>query len=157
MAESRSVKNGQLTEGAELRAIRQSMVRAITLGLTNPAETFALFVEATQTCVSTIRALWRDESLSIESAVVLSDWIWRHLVVDAPGDHGNIEKERRKAWNRESTLRRMSIVLLPPVIESPDRRSSHADWVDESVLQPLRQANSDSYRRGADLHLQHGL
>ena len=137
------VENGQLTEGAELRAIRQSMVRTITLGLTNPAEMFALFVEATQTCVSTIRSLWRDESLTVESAAVLSDWIWRHLVFDALGDNRNVEKESRKARIRESTLRRICVVLLPPGIESPDRRTSYANWVDESVLQPLRQANSD--------------
>ena len=137
------IENGQLTEGPELRAIRQSMVRTITKGLTNPAEVFALFVELTQTCVSTIRSLWSDESLSMESASVLSDWIWRHLVVDAPGHHGNVERERRKAWNRESTLQRMGVVLLPLGIESPDRRTSYADWVDGSVLQPLRQANSD--------------
>ena len=137
------VENGQLIEGPELRAIRQSMVRIITMGLTNPAEVFALFVEPTLTCVSTIRSLWSDESLSIESAAVLSDWIWRHLVVDAPGNHGNVEKKTRKAWNRESTLRRMSVILLPLVIESPERRTSYADWVDKSVLQPLRQANSN--------------
>ena len=137
------VENDQLTEGAELRAIRQSMVRTTTMGLTNSEETFALFVEVTQTCVSTIRSLWRDESLTMESATVLSDWIWRHLVVDAPGDRGNVAKEGRKAWDRESMLRRMSVVLLPSGIESPDRRTSYADWVDESVLRPLRQANSN--------------
>ena len=113
------------------------------MGLTDPAEVFALFAESTQECASTIRSLWSDESLSVESTSVLSDWIWRHLVVDAPGDNGNVEKERRKAWNRESMLQRLSVVLLPPVIASPDRRNSHADWIDESVLQPLRQANSD--------------
>ena len=137
------VKSGQLAEGAELRAIRQSTVRTIALGLTNPAETFALFVEATQTCVSTIRTLWRDESLTVESTAILSDWVWRHLVFDALGDIGNVEKESRKARIREATLRRIRVVLLPLVIESPDRRTSYADWVDESVLQPLRQANSD--------------
>ena len=137
------VDNGQLTEGPELRAIRQSMVRTISMGLTDPAETFALFVEATQTCVSTIRSLWSDESVTMESTAVLSDWIWRHLVFDAPGGHGDVEKENRRAWIRESTLRRMSVVLLPPGIESPDRRTGYSDWVDASVLQPLRQANSD--------------
>ena len=137
------VESGQVTEGPELRAIRQSMVRTTTIGLTNPAEVFALFVEVTQTCVSTIRSLWSDESLTIESAAVLSDWIWRHLVVDAPGDHRNVEKEIRKAWNRVSTLRRMSVIFLPFVIKSPDRLTSYADWVDGSVLQPLRQANSN--------------
>lgn len=138
-----SVEDGQLTEGAELRAIRQLMVRTNTLGLANPAETLALFMEVTQTCVSAIRYLWRDESLSADSAVVLSTWIWRHLVVDAPGDRQDLEKERRNAWYRESTLRRVGVVLLPPGIASSDRRTSYMHWVDESVLQPLRQANLD--------------
>ena len=138
-----AIENGQLTEGAELRAIRQSMVRTMTLGLTNPAETFALFAETTPTCVSAIRTLWRDESLTVESAAILSDWIWRHLVFDALGGHGDVEKEGRKARMRESTLRRISITLLPSGIESPERRVRFSDWVDESVLQPFRQANSD--------------
>ena len=136
-----SVENSQLTEGSELRAIRQSLVRTSTMGLTNPDEISALFIEVTQTCVSTIRSLWMDESLTVDSVVVMSNWIWRHLVIDAPGDHGNDERERRKAWNRESTLRRVGFILLPPGIKSADRRNSYAQWLDESVLQPLRHAN----------------
>ena len=138
-----SVDTGHLTEGAELRAIRQSLVQSNTIGLTNPAEIFALSVDVTQTCVAAIRSLWRDDSLATESTVVLSDWIWRHLVLHVPGSHGNIEQERRDAWIREWTLRRTCIVLLPPWIDSPDRRSSFADWVDASVLGPLRPANAD--------------
>ena len=135
------VETDQLTEGAELRAIRQSMAQTSIMGLTNPDETFVLFAEVTQTCASTIRSLWRDESLTVDSVAIMSNWIWRHLVIDAPGGHGNDEKERRKAWNRESTLRRVSAIFLPPGIESPDRRNGYAQWVDESVLQPLRHAN----------------
>ncbi len=135
------VENDQLTEGAELRAIRQSVVQTGTMGLNNPEETFALFVEVARTCVFTIQSLWRDESLAADSAAVMSNWIWRHLVVDAPQDRGNDEKEKRGAWNRESTLRRVIAVLYPPRIESPDRRNRYAQWVDESVVQPLRHAN----------------
>ena len=137
------VEHGQLTEGAELRAIRQSMARSITLGVSNPAETFALFVGTTQTCVSAIRSLWRDESLPVDSAAALSDWIWCHLAFDALGGYRGVEKEGRQAWLRESMLRRMSVVLLPPGIASLGRRTRYVEWVDESVLQPLRQANSD--------------
>ena len=138
-----SVEHGQMTEGAELRAIRQSMVQSNTIGLSNPTEIFALFANLTQACVAAIRSLWRDESLATESTVVLSDWIWRHLVLHVPGSHGNIEQERPDTWNREWTLRRACIVLLPPGIESPDRRSSYTDWIDASVLDPLRPANAD--------------
>ena len=138
-----SVERGQLIEGAELRAIRQSMVRSTTMGLTNPTEMFALFVEVTQACISAIRSLWCDESLATESAVVISDWIWRRLLLDVPGGHGNIEKERRNAWYRESTLRRIGVLLLPPGIESPKRCFSYTEWVDASVFQPLRHASPE--------------
>jgi len=137
------VDTDQLTEGAELRAIRQSLVQSNTIGLTNPAEIFALSVDVTQTCVAAIRSLWRDDSLATESTVVLSDWIWRHLALHVPGSHGHIEQERRDAWVREWTLRRICILLLPPEIGSPDRRSSYTDWIDASVLEPLRPANAD--------------
>ena len=54
-------------------------------------------------------------------------------------------RRARKASNRESTLRRTSVVLLPPGIEALDRRAGYANWVDTSVLQPLRQANSNLF------------
>ena len=81
--------------------------------------------------------------MTVEFAVVLSNWMWRHMVVDAPGHHGIGERESRSDWNREATLRRLCAILLPPSIESPGRRRRYADWVDESVLQPLRPANSN--------------
>ena len=137
------VGNDQLTESAELRAIRQSTVGSVTMGLINPTEIFALFTEATRTGRSVVQSLWTDESLPTEAAVAMSDWLWRHLAVSASGDHGSLEKERSQAWNRQTTLQRLSLVLLPPCIESESRRANYTSWVDDSVLQPLRHANPD--------------
>ena len=137
------VENGRLEEGAEIRAIRQSLVRAHDLGVVNPAEMVALQTEVSKTCISVIRSLWNDESLVMESAAALSEWIWRHLVVAVLGDGGHIEKKQRDDWIRASMLDRVKLVLLPPFIDSRDRRIAYADWVETSVLQPLRQANSD--------------
>ena len=138
-----AVENDQLVEGAELRAIRHSTVRTTALGSTNPAEMFALSAVAPSTCISVIRALWNDESMTVESASVLSDWIWRYLVVAAVGDHRHIERESRTGWIRESMLQRVSLVLLPLDVGSLDGRVGYADWVEGSVLQPLRPANAD--------------
>ena len=151
-----SNNGGQLIEGPELRAIRQSMVRSATAGFAKPAETFTWFSEVTQTCVATIRSLWRDESLNTESTAVVSDWIWRHLVLDVSGGHGKDETARRLAWYREATLRRIGIVLLPPWINSPSRRSRYSDWVDASVIQPLHQANATLIEEVAYFHMGFG-
>ena len=138
-----SVENGRLEEGAEIRAIRQSLVRAHDLGVVNPAEMVALQTEVPKTCMSVIRSLWNDESLVMESAAALSEWIWRHLVVAVLGDGSHMERKQRDDWIRASMVGRVKRVLLPPSIDSRDRRTAYADWVETSVLQPLRQANSD--------------
>ncbi len=135
------VENGLWIESAELRAIRQSMAQTSSVGLFNPDETFVLSDEVTQTSVCALRSLWRNQCLAVETVVTMSTWVWRHLIANAPGGHGDDEEKRRKTWTRESVLRRVSAVLLPPGIESSDRRDSFARWVDESVLQPFRPAN----------------
>ena len=138
-----SVENGRLAEGAEVRAIRQSLARTHNLDLVNPAETFTLQTELPKTCMSVVRSLWNDESLPMESAVILSDWIWHHLVVAMIGNNSHVEKESHYDWIRTSMLQRVKLVLLPLSIDSQDRRSGYADWVETSVLQPLQQINSD--------------
>ena len=138
-----SVENGRLAEGAEIRAIRQSLVRTHNLGLVNPAEMSTLQTDVLRTCTSVVRSLWGDESLSIESATVLSDWMWRHLIVAVLGDSSHVEKKNREDWNRELMLNRVELVLLPFSINSQSRRAGYTDWIETLVLQPLRQANSD--------------
>ncbi len=134
-----SVESGRLAEGAEIRAIRQSLVRSHNLGLAKPAEIFALQIGMPETCMSVIRSLWNDETLAMETAAVLSDWIWRHQAVAMLGDGGHTEREKL----RTSVLELVKLALLPFSIDSKDRRAAYADWLDASALQPLRQANSD--------------
>ena len=139
-----SVENGRLVEGAEARAIRQSLVRTHNLGLADTAEISALQTEMLMVCRSVIRSLWNDESLPMASAAALSDWIWRHLVVASLGDGSHIEeKENYGDWIRTSMLQRVKLFLLPPVVYSQDRCAGYADWVETSGLRPLQQANSD--------------
>ena len=138
-----SVENGRLVEGAEARAIRQSLVRTHNLGLADTAEVSALRDEMPRTCMSIVRSLWNDESLPMASAAALSDWIWRHLVVAVLGDRNHIEKESYGDWIRAAMLRRVGLVLRPSFVDSQDRRVGYTDWVETSVVQPLQQANSD--------------
>ena len=138
-----SVEDGRLAEGAEIRAIRQSLVRAYNLGLANSTEMFALHIEVPKTCMSVIRSLWNDEALAMETAAVLSDWIWRHLAVAMLGDGGHTERKKRDDWIRTFVLELVALALLPLSTGSQDRRVAYADWLDASALQPLRQANSD--------------
>ena len=136
-------ENGQLSESAELRALRQTTARILTLRLTNREETFAMSAEGVTRCTSAVASLWNDESVTVEAASVKSDWVWRHLVFGSVGDYTNSDAEERRAWIRDSVFKRASLMFLPPRIEHVDRLSSYTEWVEGSIVNTLRYANTD--------------
>ena len=137
-----AVEDGDLSESAELRAIRQSMARITALGLSNQEEVSALTGQIPIGCASVIRSLWADEALSVEAAAVRSDWIWRHLIVAALADRELPEEGSSAGELHESMRRSVSLVLLPIGIDSEDRRRSYADWIEGSVLHNLLVGNA---------------
>ena len=94
-------------------------------------------------CTSAVASLWNDESVTVEAASVKSDWVWRHLVFGSVGGYTNPETEDRRAWIRDSVFKRASLMFLPPRIEHVDRLSSYTEWVEGSIVNKLRYANSD--------------
>ena len=137
------VSNGQLTESAELRVLRQTMARIDSMELANPTEKIALSASVPSACKGAIGSLWRDPSLTIEQATVLSDWVWRHLWA-APllgGQHG--AAGAYTDWIRELLSMRLAHLLLPTAIQPHDRRAHYTNWIERSVLEPLRPANAD--------------
>ena len=143
-----NVEEGHLVESAELRAIRQSAARTVNLELANPAEITSLLENLLKACATVIRALWSDETLPIESTGVISDWIWRHLMVTTIGNQEFVEDSLDLI--RMSIVQRVSLLLLPPIIESEERRVRYRDWIQGSVLRPLRLANEDLIQESLD-------
>ena len=137
------VDDSQLSEGPELRAIRQSTVRNINLGLANHVQVPLLLAHVLLTSVSAIRSLWNDESLPVDFIVVVSDWVWRHLMVAAIGDRRYPEEDDYTDVIRVAMLQRVSLVPMPPFIDSQDRCNDYSEWLERSILQPLRRTNAD--------------
>ena len=133
-----AVEDGHLSESAELRAIRQSFARIAALGLSNEQEVDALSVQIPNACASVIRSLWRDEALNSVAASVLSDWIWRHLVVAGFVHHEVAEGGSADGLLHASVRRSVSLVLLSLGVISEDRCRRYADWVEGTVLHNLR-------------------
>ena len=138
---SAAPEDGYLSENAELRAIRQSFARIAALGLRNKQEVEALSAQIPLTCASVIRSLWRDEALNSETASVLSDWIWRHLMVAGFVDHGVAKVQSSDGGIHESVRRSVGLVLLPLGVTSEDRCKDFGDWVERTVLHGLRVGN----------------
>ena len=136
------IEEGHLLESAELKAIRQSMARVMTLGLMNQEEGSALSAQMPIRCASVIRSLWADELLTVEVAAVRSDWIWRHLIVATFTDREFAEAESSVAELYESMCQCVGLVFLPIGAVSDDRSRSYADWLEKTVLKNLVVGNS---------------
>ena len=136
------VDNSQLKESAELRILRQTTARIHSLGVLTPEETLALSVNLHRVCKATIECVWEDESLTIEQATALSDWVWRHLMNAAIGSPEHIARDRYADWMRDLLSLRLGHLLLPTAIRSHGRRAHYTRWLERSVLEPLRPANT---------------
>jgi hypothetical protein len=135
-------QDGQLRESAELRVIRQTLMRIRSLDMVElPTE--ARFLEKLQLgCVIVMRQLWADEVLPAESAAVLSDWVWRY-VAPSPLDWArNISEPSRPGDMLESLARHLAWLLQPMPLRE-DRFEAFRTWVEEEVLTPLLPANVD--------------
>jgi hypothetical protein len=143
LRKARPDPEGRLVESAEMRVLRQTLMRIRTLdALQQPLET--PFLDALRAvCVLVMRRLWQDETLPVEHTVSFSDWLWRSIA-PAPTD-----------WNRTSTgpdersrtseaLARHVMFFLDamPHVEG-ERHEAFCRWVEESVFRPLTPANPD--------------
>ena len=137
------VDNGQLKESLELRIIRQTTAQMHSLGFLTLEEALALSISLNRVGKASIVRVWEDESLAIEQATALSDWVWHHLMNATIGSPQHIEEERDADWRRDLLSLRLEWLLLPTALRSQDRRAHYTRWLERSVLEPLRPANAD--------------
>ena len=146
------VNNSYLVEGAELRILRQTMHRTDAPHLTNPGEAFTLTANIMTTCRQAVAELWEDNNLPAEKATALSDLVWRNLTEMLILGRQHFEQHRDYTnWTRETISRRLGSLFLPKVIQSQNRRTHYGDWIEQSVLQPLRPANSGMINKALTL------
>ena len=135
------VENGQLTESAELRIIRQAIARVDSLPTSEEALTLSLGLQ--RTCKTTIGHLWEDASLTMERAAILSDWVWRHFMKATYVGCEQIEEDGSRDWVLKVISLGLGYLLLPTAMQSHERRADFTRWLDQSVIEFLRPANAD--------------
>jgi hypothetical protein len=134
--------DGQIIESAELRIIRQTLMRIRSLDMVElPTE--ASFLEKMQLgCVIVIRRLWANEALPTEQAAMLSDWVWRH-VAPSPLDWARNIAEPLRPDDMPEAFARHLAWLLKPMPLNLDRYGAFQTWVEEEILAPLLPANAN--------------
>lgn len=132
-----------LTESVELRILRQTLARIISLDMINLQNEARFITDLTSTCGTVIRNLWGNDEITTTRAMYLSDWIWRHLMTPPRLAVRQADEEVRDGWLQELMIRNVH-QLLTPFKELPrERHAFYVDWLDRSILEPLRAANAN--------------
>jgi hypothetical protein len=146
LRQARLDQDGEVLESAELRIIRQALMRIRSLDMVElPTE--ARFLEKLQLgCLIVIRHLWADEAIPVERAAMLSDWVWRH-VVPSPLDWARNSVDPLRPDDMPEAFARLLAWLLQPMSMAFDRYEMFRQWVEEEILEPLLPANADLVER----------
>jgi hypothetical protein len=135
-------QDGQLVERAELRVLRQTLMRIRSLDMVElPTE--ARFLEKLQLgSLIVIRHFWADEAMPVEQAAVLSDWVWRHMAPSPLDWTRNIVDPLRPDDMPEAFAQHLAW-LLRPMRPNLERYEAFRQWVEEEIFEPLLPANAD--------------
>ena len=132
-----------LTESAELRILRQTLARIISLDMINLQNEAKFITDLISTCGTVIRNLWGNDEITTTRAMHLSDWIWRHLMTPPRLAVRQADEEVRDGWLQELVIRNVHQLLTPFMELQRERHTFYIDWLDRSILEPLRAANAN--------------
>ena len=142
-------QGGQMLESAELRVIRQTVNRVNSLEQLSRVEACALGDGMALACREVIQRLWSNPELEIQAAGSLCSWVWRHLGMVTFLLQQGSEVDGGVLTFRDGFVRRLSLLMLPPIMDSVERRSAYKKWLEESVLVGLLPANDDVVEEAA--------
>lgn len=138
---------GRLVESAELRTLRQSLMRLRSLDTLRP-EFEGVYIGALQfSSIIAIRGIWTSPSVSVDHALRASDWIWENI---CPSPLDWIPRQSPAAATAADAYGRHLGLLLEPLVSlDADRQESLLAWIENQVLGPLLPTNPDLVDRAA--------
>ncbi len=131
----------RMLESSELRVIRQTVNRFDSLGLLKGEEARTLSEGLARVCVEVVRNLWIDDSLSVEVVAALSNWIWRRLPVTTYLAWKGPPEGESPTPLEEFVSGRLGLPLIAPIMDSVERRSAYRQWLEQTVISPVRPAS----------------
>ena len=143
------VEDGVLLENAELKVIRQTFNRFDTLELFSVEEAQVLSEKMALVCVATLQQIWIDDSIPVDFAIQLSDWVWRNLPVMTflvPKIPPSLDSPTSLEEIFSSRLR---MLMLNPRTRLKNRRDAYRQWLQRTVIEPLNPANPELVVRAA--------
>ena len=143
--------NDELTESAEVRILRQTLARIISLDMINLQNEAKFITDLTSTCGTVIKNLWGNDEITTVRAMHLSDWIWRHLVTPQRLAVRQADEEVRTGWLQKLMIGNLHQLLIPLMELPTERHTFYVDWIEHSILEPLRAANASLIERAVEI------
>ena len=143
-------KNGFLIESAEMRLMRQTLMRIRSLDMVILPEESPFLEQIQLSSVIVIRRIWSDESVAVEKAVELSNWVWRNIA-PSPLEWVKSRREPPNKMDASEGFAHHYILLLKPMNLSRERYDAFLKWLEDDVFEPLLPANGDLIDSLADL------
>ncbi|MDH4186896.1 MAG: hypothetical protein OEV08_07855, partial [Nitrospira sp.] len=132
----------QIVESEEMRVLRQTLMRTRSLKIIQqPLETSFLDM-LLRASLLVIRAVWENRQYSDQQASALSEWIWMN-VTPSPLDwnSANESESQESAW-RQARAQHVALILSVGSIFEQTRMNAFHAWVERTVLDPMKPANS---------------
>ncbi len=148
LLDSATVAEGKLNETTELRAIRENIL-LVRMGdwLQLPQEDIWLD-SVVKVFVGTLRSLWSPDA-DIPNVRARSDWILDQL--DIRGWAHSFNEEARVSLARTGNIGIILLLITPLLDVPPDILEAYWSWVEDSILIPVKEQDSDLYAWIVDL------
>ncbi len=136
-------QDNKLIESAELRALRQTLMRIRSLDMIQCPLESPYLARLRIACILTIRRLWENNDSPIQHTVALTDWVWNN-VAPSPLDWERPASSREDSFPvREAYVRHLALLLSPMSGVTKQRYETYLNWIERGVLEPLLPANND--------------
>jgi hypothetical protein len=135
--------DGVFAESAELRAIRQNLMRIRGLDLVRPPKEEGYLASLSLASAIAIRKLWEDEDVPVDRVLACTDWVWRN-VAPSPLDWMRSLGDRGVTpASHEAFADYLWLWLTPMPLVPFGRYNAYRTWVARTILEPLLPANAD--------------
>ncbi len=145
-----NINANSLIECQELRIIRQNVALFHFLELANKNEAIPLYTKLRSSCHDALIEIWENPEYSINKAKLVSDWIWHCLLLAVIPGQKKIIPDKYFSLIEEILSLLVGSLLFPMLILSRDRCAQYASWVEQSILGPLKLANTERIEAALD-------